>query len=50
MAMLIKLAGEAGISLPEILFWRQFLTVPLVLGFLARTGGPRSWARMPSAR
>ena len=39
MAMLIKLAGEAGISLPEILFWRQFLTVPLVLGFLALTGG-----------
>ena len=35
MALLIKLAGTTGISLPEIMFWRQFLTVPLVLGFLA---------------
>ena len=35
MAMLIKIAGTSGIALPEIMFWRQFLTVPLVLGFLA---------------
>ena len=39
MALLIKLAGRQGVALPEIMFWRQFLTVPLVLGYLARTGG-----------
>lgn len=38
MAMLIKLAGTSGIALPEIMFWRQFLTVPLVLGILAMRG------------
>lgn len=38
MAMLIKQAGEAGISLPEIMFWRQFLTVPLVIGYLLIIG------------
>ena len=36
--MLVKLAGEAGVALPEIMFWRQFLTVPLVLALLAATG------------
>ena len=39
MMLLIKLTGESGVSLPEIMFWRQFLTVPLVLGFLSLTGG-----------
>ncbi len=39
MALLIKLAGESGVSLPEIMFWRQFLTVPLVLAYLALSGG-----------
>ena len=38
MVLLIKLAGESGVALPEIMFWRQFLTVPLVLGFLALRG------------
>ena len=38
MALLIKLAGTSGIALPEIMFWRQFLTVPLVLAFLAIKG------------
>ncbi len=38
MAMLIKLAGESGIALPEIMFWRQFVTVPLVLGYLLLRG------------
>lgn len=38
MLMLVKLAGEAGVALPEIMFWRQFLTVPLVLALLAATG------------
>jgi drug/metabolite transporter (DMT)-like permease len=36
--MLVKLAGESGVALPEIMFWRQFLTVPVVLGLLAATG------------
>lgn len=38
MAMLIKQAGEARIPLPEIIFWRQFLTVPLVIGYLLAIG------------
>ena len=38
MAVLIKLAGTSHISLPEIMFWRQFLTVPLVLVYLALRG------------
>ncbi len=39
MYLLIKLAGQSGVSLPEIMFWRQFLTVPLLIGFLALSGG-----------
>lgn len=31
MMMLIKLAGEAGVSLPEILFWRQAFALPAIL-------------------
>lgn len=38
MLMMVKLAGESGVALPEIMFWRQFLTVPVVLGLLAATG------------
>jgi len=38
MALLIKIAGASHIALPEIMFWRQFLTVPLVLGYLALRG------------
>jgi drug/metabolite transporter (DMT)-like permease len=38
MALLIKLANESGVALPEIMFWRQFVTVPLVLGWLASRG------------
>lgn len=36
--MLVKLAGESGIALPEIMFWRQALSVPLILVALALTG------------
>ena len=32
MAMLIKLANARGINLLEILFWRQFISVPLIAG------------------
>ena len=38
MAMLIKLANARGIHLLEILFWRQFASVPLLLGFAWATG------------
>lgn len=36
--MLVKFAVESGISFPEALFWRQFLTVPAILGWLAIQG------------
>ena len=36
--MLIKLAGDSGIALPEIMFWRQFITVPLILAYLVLRG------------
>ena len=36
--MLVKYAGESGIALPEIMFWRQAVTVPVVLGWLWATG------------
>ncbi len=39
MALFIKLAAEAGAGLPEVLFWRQFVPVPLLLGWLWLTGG-----------
>lgn len=38
MAMLIKLANQRGIHLAEILFWRQFLSIPLVLAWAFATG------------
>lgn len=38
MAMLIKLADDSGIALPEIMFWRQFITVPLILAYLVLRG------------
>ncbi|MFT4027971.1 MAG: EamA family transporter, partial [Novosphingobium sp.] len=37
--MLVKWAGESGIALPEIMFWRQAVSVPLFLGWLGMTGG-----------
>jgi drug/metabolite transporter (DMT)-like permease len=36
---LVKYAGESGIALPEIMFWRQAVSVPLLFGWLAATGG-----------
>lgn len=38
MFMLIKVAGERGVSAPEIIFWRQAFTIPLLLAFLAMRG------------
>jgi drug/metabolite transporter (DMT)-like permease len=37
--MLVKYAGESGVALPEIMFWRQAVTIPVLLGWLAMTGG-----------
>lgn len=38
MFMLIKYAGEHGVALPEIMFWRQAVSVPLILTSLWFTG------------
>ena len=39
MSALIKLASERGIHLLEIMFWRQFLTIPMVLAWVTMTSG-----------
>ncbi|MGE3692418.1 MAG: DMT family transporter [Novosphingobium sp.] len=39
MAMLIKYAGDLGISLPQIMVWRQAVPIPVLLAFLWFTGG-----------
>ena len=41
MAALIKLAHERGIHLAEIIFWRQFITLPIILGWAIMAGGWR---------
>jgi drug/metabolite transporter (DMT)-like permease len=38
MFMLIKLAGQRGVSVPEMVFWRQAMAVPLIAGWLLATG------------
>ncbi|MBT0669669.1 DMT family transporter [Novosphingobium profundi] len=38
MFMLIKLAGTHGVSMPELMFWRQAISVPLILGWLLASG------------
>ena len=37
MFMLVKLAAHGGVALPELMFWRQAVSLPLLLGWL--------WAR-----
>lgn len=39
MSALIKLANERGVHLLEIMFWRQFLTIPVALAWVLSTGG-----------
>jgi drug/metabolite transporter (DMT)-like permease len=39
MAMLIKLANQRGIAFLELLFWRQFISVPLLIGWALCTTG-----------
>jgi drug/metabolite transporter (DMT)-like permease len=40
--MLVKLAGESGVALPEIMFWRQAMSVPMLLAWLATRGELRT--------
>lgn len=37
MFMLVKLAGQHGVSLPELIFWRQAMSVPIIFGWLVAT-------------
>lgn len=39
MSALIKLASERGVHLLEIMFWRQFLIIPVALAWVMATGG-----------
>jgi drug/metabolite transporter (DMT)-like permease len=48
MSALIKLAAASGIHLLEIMFWRQAITVPLLLGFVVAS--TRSLAPLRTAR
>ena len=38
MLALVKYAGDLAISLPEVMFWRQAVTVPMLLGWLWWSG------------
>ncbi|WP_435418201.1 DMT family transporter [Parerythrobacter aurantius] len=38
MAMLVKLAGTRGVDLPELIFWRQFITMLVIGGLMAALG------------
>lgn len=38
MSMLVKLAGERGVALPEMIFWRQAITLVCVTGLLLVMG------------
>jgi len=35
---LVKYTAEQGIALPEIMFWRQAVSIPVLLGYLYATG------------
>lgn len=37
--MLVKYTVGTGVAFPEVMFWRQVLTVPLLLAWLATRGG-----------
>jgi len=39
MAAFIKLASDSGIHLLELIFWRQFTSLPIVLGWAMLAGG-----------
>ncbi|WP_347303707.1 DMT family transporter [Croceibacterium sp. TMG7-5b_MA50] len=48
MSALIKLASQSGVHLVEIMFWRQIITVPLLLGWVLLTS--RSLAPLKTQR
>lgn len=39
MFMLVKYAGQSGVALAELMFWRQAVPIAIILGWLAATGG-----------
>lgn len=39
MFMLVKFSAESGVSLPEMMFWRQAASMPILLAWFAATGG-----------
>ncbi len=39
MAVLIKLAAESGIHIAELIFWRQFISIPILLAWAMMAGG-----------
>ncbi len=39
MSAFIKLAAQHGVHLVEIMFWRQFVTIPVLLGWVLATSG-----------
>lgn len=42
--MLVKLAGQRGVALPELLFWLQFISLPILLAWFAARRDLRSLA------
>jgi len=42
LSLFVKLASESGIRLPEIMFWRQFAAMPVVLLWIVMTAGLNS--------
>lgn len=42
MTVLIKLASDSGVALPEIMFWRQTVAVPVVLAWVLAGSGLQS--------
>lgn len=45
MFMLMKVAGQRGVSVPELIFWRQAMSVPMIFGWLVATGSLRQLTR-----
>ncbi len=39
MFMMGKVANSSGVALPEVMFWRQAVALPILLGYLGATGG-----------
>lgn len=39
MMVCVKLSGEAGVALPEIMFWRHFFSLPVVIFWVLIAGG-----------